>query len=102
MNKITKEQVSHIAKLSKLDLNEEELDKYEGEFNSILSYISLIDECATDGLEFEHNLADYNGNVLRKDEVKASTLSKEKLLSNATNGRSKNGYIRVSKVIDKD
>ncbi len=98
---VTKDQIKHIAKLAKLSLTDNELDKFVGEFNSILDYISMIKECDTTGIEFEHNLQDYQGDVLQDDVVKPS-LPREKLLQNAKDNRSKNGYIRTSKIVHKE
>lgn len=102
MNKtLTKEEIKKIAGLAKLDFSDVELDKFAGEFNNILNYVSLIQECDTTGIEFEHNLADFQGDVLQKDEVKPS-LQQDKLFKNATDGRSKFGYIVTSKIISKE
>ncbi|MEP7103340.1 MAG: Asp-tRNA(Asn)/Glu-tRNA(Gln) amidotransferase subunit GatC [Candidatus Dojkabacteria bacterium] len=101
MNTLTKEEIKKIAELAKLDFSNEELDKFAGEFNHILDYVSQIQECDTTGIEFEHNLSDFKGRVLQEDVVKPS-LSQDKLLKNATDGRSKYGYIVTSKIINKD
>src|SRR5204862_6993105 len=98
---VTKEQIQHIALLAKLKLTEEELDRYEKEFNSILEYIAKVNECDVSGIQDEHNLEDYVGIVHRDDKVVKSTISKDEMLRNATKGRTKNGYIAVSKIIDK-
>lgn len=101
MKKITRDEIKHIAGLAKLEFTDEELDKFEGEFNNILGYISMIKECNTTGIEFEHNLQDYNGAVLQKD-ISRKSLPQDKVLMNATQGRSKNGYIRTSKIVNKE
>lgn len=98
---VTKEQIQHIALLAKLKLSEKELERYEKEFNSILEYIAKVNECDVSDIEDEHNLEDYIGEVLREDKVVKSPISKEDMLKNATKGRSKLGYIAVSKIIDK-
>ena len=99
MSKITKDQIKHIADLAKLDLTEEELAKFDREFNDILGYVSQIEECDTEGIEFEHNLEDYKGTVLQEDVVREESIPKKKMLQNATNGRGKNGYIRTSRMV---
>lgn len=98
---VTKEQIQHIAGLAKLKLSEEELNRYEKEFNSILEYIAKVNECDVSDIEDEHNLEDYVGEVLREDKVVKSGISREDMLKNATKGRNKLGYIAVSKIIDK-
>jgi aspartyl-tRNA(Asn)/glutamyl-tRNA(Gln) amidotransferase subunit C len=103
MSKITKEEVLKISKLAKLNLTEAELVKYTKEFESILNYISMLNECdVSDIKEEEHNLKNYVGNVLYEDIEDSNKISREKVLMNATNGRSKNGYIRTSKIVNKE
>lgn len=102
MSSITKEQVKHIAHLAKLELTEAELERFTKEFDSILEYISKIQSCDLTGIEEEHNLKKFEGKKLYADEVKKSPISKENMLRNATEGRTKNGYVRVSKIVDKD
>ncbi len=99
MKTISKDEVKHIANLAKLDLTDEELDKFSGEFNNILNYISQIDECDVSGIEAAHNLKDYDNSNLREDIPVASKITKEKMLQNATKERNKNGYIATSKII---
>ena len=101
MAEVDKKTIEHIAKLAKLKLTEAEEERYVGEFNNILGYVSKIQECDTTGIEFEHNLADYNGQVLQEDEARPS-ISRDEMLKNATEGRNKNGYIRTSKIVSKE
>ena|SRR5258705_10184761 len=98
---ISRDEIKKIAALAKLEFSDEELDKFAREFNSILEYVSKIQSCDTTGINFEHNLQDYKGEVLQDDVVKPS-LPKAKALQNATDGRTKNGYIRTSKIINKE
>lgn len=101
MSTITKDQVKHIASLAKLDLTEEELRKFTQEFSSILQYISQIDTCDVSTIQSEHNLKDFRGKNLYEDTVQSSKITREQMLQNASQGRNKNGYIRVSKIVDK-
>lgn len=98
---LTKDEVKKIANLAKLEFDDAGLDKMAKEFNEILGYVSQITECDTTGIEFEHNLNDFKGSVLQKDEV-VQSLPQDKLLQNATDGRSKFGYIVTSKIINKE
>ena len=102
MDKITKDQIKHVAKLSKLNLSETELQKFENEFNSILDYTSQLDEVDTSDINISHNMSDYSGEFLNEYLVSNSEISREEMLKNATDGRFKNGYIRTSKIIDKE
>jgi len=102
MSKVTKEQIKHIASLSKLRFSDSELERFENEFNNILGYISKIEECNVEEIPVEHNLKNYKGEILHEDIVKKSKISREKMLQNASNGRNKNGYIRTSKIVSKN
>ena len=102
MKKLTKEEIKHIAHLAKLSLSDTEVEKYQKEFEMILNYISKIDECDISGLEFEHNLSKYNSKVFQPDIQRDSSLTRYEILSNATDGRSKNGYIKTSKIVTKE
>ena len=99
--KVTKEEIKHIADLAKLEFTDQELEKFEGEFNNILDYVSMIQECNTTGIEFEHNLNDFKGDILQEDLIKPS-LPIEKVVLNATDGRSKGRYIKTSRMVNKD
>jgi len=101
MSKVTKDEIKRIAKLAKLELSEVEVAKFENEFNDILTYVSKIQEVDVAGISFEHNIQGHVGAKLETDDVKPS-LPKDKTLHNATNGRSKNGYFRTSKIVNKD
>jgi len=66
---LDKKQIEHIAKLARLELTEEELEKYGGQLSAILGYIDCLREVDTDGVE---PTAQVTGlvNVLRDDEIK--------------------------------
>lgn len=99
MNNLTLDQIKHIATLAKLEFSDSDLEKFALEFNSILGYISQVEECDVSEIEFEHNMDDYKGEVLKEDLPKNFTNIK-KLLSNADD-RIKGGYIKTSQIIKK-
>jgi aspartyl-tRNA(Asn)/glutamyl-tRNA(Gln) amidotransferase subunit C len=98
---VTKEEIKHIASLAKLSFSDSELEKFENEFNEILNYVSKIQECDVSGIDFEHNLQDFEGQVLQEDSVKLS-LPRGKALQNATGNRNNGKYIRTSKIVNKE
>jgi aspartyl-tRNA(Asn)/glutamyl-tRNA(Gln) amidotransferase subunit C len=101
MAKLTKEEILHIAKLAKLELTEAELEKYSNEFNSILEYVSSIQEVDVTGIDEEHHLKDFQGSVLQEDVVRPS-LPTDKVLQNATDGRRKGSFVKTSKIVSKE
>ncbi|WP_227980692.1 Asp-tRNA(Asn)/Glu-tRNA(Gln) amidotransferase subunit GatC [Nocardia spumae] len=48
MPAISRDEVAHLARLSRLSLTEEELDVYAGQLDSILSHVRVITEVAAD------------------------------------------------------
>ncbi len=62
---ISKEEVEHIAKLSRIRLSENEIEKFQKDFSNILDYISLLKKVKTPKIETK--LAE--GNVMREDEA---------------------------------
>lgn len=101
MSNLSKEEIIYIANLAKLKLTDSEVEKFQNEFNNILDYISLIQECDTKDIGDEHHLENFVGEVLQED-IPVTSLTQDQVLSNATNGRNKEGYIRTSKIISKE
>lgn len=50
---ITKEEVQHIAKLARLGLTENEIEKFRKELSSILDYVEKLKEVDVSGVEAE-------------------------------------------------
>lgn len=66
---LTKEQVEHIAKLARLELTDDELNKYGEQISAVLGYIDQLQEVDVVGVE---PTAQVTGlvNVLRDDVAK--------------------------------
>jgi aspartyl-tRNA(Asn)/glutamyl-tRNA(Gln) amidotransferase subunit C len=95
---ITPEQVRHVAKLARLHLDEPQLQRLEGQLESILEYVAKIREVDVAGVEpMAHALP--LTNVLREDVVEPS-LPVEKVLQNAP--ESDGPFFKVPKVIGGD
>jgi aspartyl-tRNA(Asn)/glutamyl-tRNA(Gln) amidotransferase subunit C len=96
--KITPEQVRHVAMLSRLALDESRLKKLSGQLESILGYVAKISEVDVAGVEpMAHALPIHN--VFREDVVEPS-LPLEKVLQNAPD--SDGPFFKVPKVIGGD
>ncbi len=67
--KLQKKDIEHIAKLARLELSEEELEKYGNELSNILGYVDQLQEVDTSQLE---PTAQVTGlvNAFREDEIK--------------------------------
>ncbi len=96
MSKISKEEILHIANLARLNLSEQELERYTKDMEEILEFANTINNVNTEGLS-ESIAANERCNVMRKDEVK-DFKNKELLLSNAPS--QEDGMFRIPKVLN--
>jgi aspartyl-tRNA(Asn)/glutamyl-tRNA(Gln) amidotransferase subunit C len=78
---IDREQVLHVARLARLRLNDEEVERMADELSSILEHVERIDELDLEGVEPTSHVIDVE-NVLRPDEPRPS-LPRERALANA-------------------
>ena len=49
--KLTKDEVKHIAKLARLELTDEEVDKFAGQLSELLSSFKMLEEIDTSDVE---------------------------------------------------
>ncbi len=78
--KISKEEVEHVARLARLSLTPEEIEKYTQQIGDVLDYVDQL----PGGERFKiYDSRFKNGNAsLREDEIKSSEASTEELLAN--------------------
>lgn len=78
---IDREQVLHVARLSRLRLGDEEIDTLAGELSSILDHVDKLAEVDIEGVEPTSHVVPLE-NVLRED-VPRPSLDREVALSQA-------------------
>jgi aspartyl-tRNA(Asn)/glutamyl-tRNA(Gln) amidotransferase subunit C len=78
---IDREQVLHVAKLARLKLTEEEVERMSGELSAILEHVDNINELDLEGVEPTAHVVPLE-NVLRADEPRPS-LPRERALEGA-------------------
>jgi aspartyl-tRNA(Asn)/glutamyl-tRNA(Gln) amidotransferase subunit C len=78
---IDREQVLHVAKLARLRLSDDEVERMSGELSSILEHVERITELDLEGVDPTSHVIDVE-NVLRPDEPRPS-LPRERALENA-------------------
>ena len=78
---IEREQVVHVARLARLELSEEELERMAGELSGILEHVDRISALDLEGIEPTTHVVGLE-NVLRPDEPEAS-LPRERALESA-------------------
>jgi aspartyl-tRNA(Asn)/glutamyl-tRNA(Gln) amidotransferase subunit C len=93
---ISREEVLHVALLSRLELSEAEVERFTSELNAILGHVEQLRGLSVEGIEpTSHPLAMVN--VMRDDEPRPS-LPREAVLSNAP--EREGGGFRVPPVIE--
>ncbi len=94
--KIDQAQVRKVAKLSRLELTEAEVEEFTGQLRAILDYVEKMNELDTTNVEpLAHCLP--LSNVFRQDRVKES-LGTEKTLGNAPQRDGE--FFKVPKILD--
>ena len=93
---ISKKEVLHIAHLSRLELSENEVEKFTKQFGDILEYIAVLREVDTDAVQPTSQVTGLT-NVTRPD-VAGEVLDKQSIFINAPD--TKDGYFKVKKVIE--
>ena len=78
---IEREQVLHVARLARLRLSDEDLQRMAGELSGILDHIDKIGELDLDGVEPTSHVIELQ-NVLRADEPRPSW-PRERILEGA-------------------
>lgn len=91
---ITVKDVEHVAKLARLDLNEEEKEKFTKQLGDVLKYVEQMNEVNTDGVKPMAHAFDIV-NVMREDKV-VYEQSKEELMKNAP--EEEDGFFKVPKI----
>lgn len=97
MTNITTKEVQHLAELSSLRLDTEELNELTDELEAILGYVDQLAELDTDGVEPTYQVTGLE-NVGRQDVVVEAQVSRQQLLDLAPDGF-KNNQIKVPKVL---
>jgi aspartyl-tRNA(Asn)/glutamyl-tRNA(Gln) amidotransferase subunit C len=78
---IDRDQVLHVARLSRLALSDEELERMPGELSKILEHVEKMNELDLDGVEPTTHVVEVQ-NVLRDDEPRPC-LPRERALAGA-------------------
>lgn len=79
MASLSHDDVRHIAKLARLTLNDEEVERFAKELTSILAYIDTLQEVNTEGVEPTAQVTGLS-NSLREDVVRPCDVTSEELL----------------------
>ena len=93
---LSKEEVLKIAKLSRLELTEEEIEKYTSQLSDVLAYVEKLNELDTDNVDETSQVTGLE-NVYRSDEVDQCDYQEDLIKQAAENEA---GQIKVKAVFD--
>ena len=96
MTQISTDDVQHLARLSNLQLSDDEVPALQADLQNILGYVELLNELNTDGVEPTYQVTDLQ-NVWREDAVDTYGLGKDELLSLAPSTEA--DQVKVPKVL---
>lgn len=92
---ISTEEVRHIAKLARLNLSDEEVQKFTGQLSGILKHAEMLNEIDTEGVEPISQITGLQS-MMQDDEEKNCSYSNE--LLNKTPQSIQDGMIKVKNV----
>jgi len=95
---ITRDEVAHLATLSRLALTDEELDRFAGQLDVIIGAVARVQEVAAAGIPPMTHAADLS-NVFR-DDVVTPCLSADVVLSQAP--AAEDGRFKVPRILAED
>jgi aspartyl-tRNA(Asn)/glutamyl-tRNA(Gln) amidotransferase subunit C len=93
---VSTEQVRHIAKLARIAMSEDEIERLAPELNNILGWVEQLAEVNTDGVEPLAAVIDQKLR-LRDDQVTEGNI-RDEILANAPEAQ--HGFFAVPKVIE--
>ncbi|MCP4481371.1 MAG: Asp-tRNA(Asn)/Glu-tRNA(Gln) amidotransferase subunit GatC [bacterium] len=93
---LTKQDIEHVAKLARLDLDETEIKKFTLQLGDILEYVEKLQEVKTGNtMPMLHSLD--SGNILRSDKNTPS-IDHTQIMKNAPEAQGE--FFKVKKVIE--
>src|SRR6478609_3301194 len=98
MPEISREDVAHLARLARLELTDEELDRYAGQLGGILSAVAKVTEVAAEDIPPTSHAVPLT-NVVRPDVLRPS-LDRDEVLAMAP--ASEGGRFRVPRILDEE
>lgn len=96
MTEISRDDVLHLARLSSLQLADNEIDGLQTDIANILGYVEQLGKLNTDGVEPTYQVTDLE-NVWRDDTIIDYGISRERLLE--LSPESASSQVKVPKVL---
>lgn len=96
MAALTPQDILKLARLARIQVTKEELQKYSVELTAILKYVEQLARVDTDGLKPTYQVTGLT-DVMRPDEIHDYGVAAEELLKNAP--ATEDGHIKVKRMI---
>jgi aspartyl-tRNA(Asn)/glutamyl-tRNA(Gln) amidotransferase subunit C len=96
MAKLSRDDILKLARLSRLELTEEEITQFAAEITSILEYVDQLQQVDITGLKPTSQVTGLT-NVMREDVVRNYGVSREQLLQNVP--AVEKGQIKVRRMV---
>ncbi len=96
--KLTKEEVLHVAHLARIKVDEQEIEKYQVELKQLLNDVDKIKE--VEGYDEERMIAPWTENTTPREDISGEMLNPKEVLKNAP--RHSGNYIEVPIVISEE
>ena len=93
---VSNDQVRHIAKLARIAMSDEEIERLAPELNNILGWVEQLGEVNTDGIEPLTAVIDQK--LRLRDDVVTEGNIRDEVLANAPEAQ--HGFFAVPKVIE--
>lgn len=99
MKHLSDKDIQRLSKLSRIHLDDSEVETFRDNISKILTYIEMLDEVNTDGRERRTLINRELSNVFRPDEV-CETLDRDTFLDNAPDSVA--GMIRTPPIMSEE
>lgn len=97
-DKLTQDEVSHVAKLARIKINTDEMETYQVELKKLLDDVDKIKDVA--GYDDERMIAPWQQDALLREDIPGEMLDPKVVLKNAP--EHSGNYIEVPKVIQEE
>ena len=95
MNKLTREEVLHVARLARIELSEKEIEKYQVELKQLLDDVEKINDVK--GYDDDILIAPWSGETHLREDNEGEMLNPKRVVENAP--KHSGNYIEVPVVI---
>lgn len=84
-NKLTKEEILHLAHLARLSLSEEEISKYQEQLGQTIEYVKNLDELDTSKTTATNSVVPLKNVTFEDGEKSTNSLTQKEVLANSKN-----------------